>query len=120
MDDTPTPSYEVVRESQPMLVTLFDDVSAHRLTTHSWPWADFVERVAKPRKVYPNKAAMPLVKLARFGDIRTDKGPLRHDANVQAITGIERDYDAAKLSLVDAATMLADAPLDAMLSTPPN
>jgi hypothetical protein len=41
------------------------------------------------------KAALPWLKLARFGDLRSAKGSLRHDANVQAITGIEADYDGS-------------------------
>src|SRR5438034_3776697 len=41
-----------------------------------------------------SKAELPWIKLARFGDTPTDKGCLRHDANVTAMTGVEGDYDA--------------------------
>ena len=35
------------------------------------------------------KARLPWLKLARFGDLRTTQNSLRHDANVLAMTGIE-------------------------------
>jgi hypothetical protein len=41
------------------------------------------------------KDLLPWLKLARFGDLRTPKSSLRHDANVLAVTGIEGDYDGA-------------------------
>jgi len=35
------------------------------------------------------KAKLPWCKLATFGDVRTNKGSLRHDVNMLAITSIE-------------------------------
>jgi hypothetical protein len=37
------------------------------------------------------KEQLPWLKLARFGDKRTEKSSLRHNANLMAITGIEGD-----------------------------
>src|SRR5262245_30041161 len=42
------------------------------------------------------KAELPWIKLARFGDAASDKGCLRHDLNVDWISGIECDIDDAR------------------------
>lgn len=57
---------------------------------------------------YPksDKAASPLVKLAEFGAERSDKGALRHDANLIAVYGIEADYDGGQMLAKDALTLL--------------
>jgi hypothetical protein len=39
------------------------------------------------------KARLPWLKLATFGEARTEHGSLRHDANVITVTGVEADYD---------------------------
>jgi hypothetical protein len=95
-------------ESHVLPLTTFADTAAARKQEARLSWIDLVERVREPKR-YPTKAAMPLIKMARFGDLRTDKGSLRHDANVVAISGIEGDYDAGQVSLADAATQLAGA-----------
>lgn len=50
----------------------------------------------------PNKDVLPWIKLARFGNLRSDLNCLRHDKNVLAITGIECDYDGEKISFEEA------------------
>jgi Primase C terminal 2 (PriCT-2)/Family of unknown function (DUF5906) len=52
------------------------------------------------------KARLPWLKLATFGDKRSDKNCLRHNANVLSITGLELDYDAEQMTL-DAAVEVA-------------
>jgi len=52
------------------------------------------------------KDALPWLKLARFGTRRTVKACLRHDGNVLAISGIEADYDAGRMSFDDAVALL--------------
>jgi hypothetical protein len=52
------------------------------------------------------KEQLPLLKLARFGHIRTTKNSLRQDANVMTLSGIEADYDAGTVSLEDAAEVM--------------
>jgi regulatory protein RepA len=106
-------------ESHVLPLTTFADTAAARKQEARLSWIDLVERVREPKR-YPTKAAMPLIKMARFGDLRTDKGSLRHDANVVAISGIEGDYDAGQVSLADAATQLAGAGISAVLYSSPN
>ncbi|MDB5379790.1 MAG: hypothetical protein JWR00_4236 [Rubritepida sp.] len=52
------------------------------------------------------KDLLPWLKLARFGDVRSDKASLRHDRNVLAISGLEADYDGGTVSF-DAAMEIA-------------
>jgi hypothetical protein len=65
----------------------------------------------------PTKARLPLLKLATFGDVRTDARCLRHDANVKRVFGVEIDYDDEKLSFDDAARRLREAKDLAVLYT---
>jgi hypothetical protein len=65
--------------------------------------------------VKPDKDSCPWLKLASFGDDRTDKNSLRHDANVLSIAGIECDYDAGAMSIGNAAKRLKKAGVAALL-----
>jgi hypothetical protein len=72
------------------------------------------------RATQPTKDRLPWLKLARFGDIRTDKDSLRHDANVVAISGIEADYDDEAVTFDDAQDKLRKAGVAAVLYTSPS
>ena len=95
--------------------TKFPDTAAQTLERLAMPWAEVVEMIRRPDE-WPSKHAMPLLKLATFGDLRTAKGALRHDANVIEITGIEADYDGeqvapdAALERLDAAVRMRGKP----------
>jgi putative DNA primase/helicase len=65
----------------------------------------------------PEKGRLPWLKLARFGTQRTEKGSLRHDANVIAITGVEGDYDGQQIAFTDAVEMMRAASVFAILYT---
>ena len=66
------------------------------------------------------KEGLPWLKLARFGNIKTDRSCLRHDDNVLAITGIEADYDAELLALEYAVQKLTQAGLLSIVYTSPS
>ncbi|MFT4913332.1 MAG: hypothetical protein ACI9YM_001929 [Brevundimonas sp.] len=66
------------------------------------------------------KSRLPWLKLASFGDVATDKGALRHDANLIAVHGIEGDYDAGQVSVGDAVARLNAAGLAALVYTTPS
>ncbi|WP_454621321.1 primase-helicase family protein [Bradyrhizobium cenepequi] len=85
-------------------VTFFADFGAKTFTTDNLTLPELAERVlnASARK----KDKLPWLKLAAFGDKRTEKGSLRHDANVLQISGVELDYDDEKISVDDAAVAL--------------
>ncbi len=77
-------------------ITCFDGFAATRKTDRRLSWEQLIHEVRTTTA--QSKVGLPWLKLARFGDIRSDKGSLRHDANVLSITGIEADYDGEKIS----------------------
>jgi putative DNA primase/helicase len=95
-----------------VVVTRWLDLSGKKLSLMPMQWGEFQDWLTKLKRVKGKKSA-PLIKFARFGDIKTDKESLRHDANVIEITGVEGDYDAeivtpdAGLALLEAAGIRA-------------
>jgi hypothetical protein len=68
----------------------------------------------------PGKGELPWLKLARFGNSKTDKGSLRHDRNVIVVTGIEADYDGEVMSFDEAVEILDKAGIHAVIYTSPS
>src|SRR6516164_8675900 len=99
-------------------VTFFPDFAAKSYTTDVLTLLDLRERVlnASARK----KDNLPWLKLAVFGNERSQKGSLRHDANVDRITGIEIDYDIEEVAFADALTALNELHVTALLYTSPS
>lgn len=103
---------------RPLSVTFFPDHGAASATREALSLRQLLPKVLTTTA--PSKAALPWVKLAAFGDQRTPKGSLRHNANVQTIDGIEGDYDQEVTSVDEAAALLRRAGLAAMLYTSPS
>ena len=77
-----------------------------------------LERVIRVCQPVEDKDRLPLLKFARFGELRTGKKKaLRHDANVLVVSGIEGDHDAGTLSVADAASKLRAVNLCAVIHT---
>jgi hypothetical protein len=68
----------------------------------------------------PSKAELPWLKLARFGDLRTGKGCLRHDDNLLAVSGVEADYDGEEMPFDGAVEALGKAGVLALVYTSPS
>lgn len=66
------------------------------------------------------KDNLPWLKLASFGNKRTDNHSLRHDANVREIYGIELDYDDEKIPFDDAVEKMRALRLGCLLYTSPS
>ena len=62
--------------------SIFGSHAASRVTRGSGDWPDLFQPPEKPGP-HPNKASCPWIKMALFGDHRTDGGSLRNNANVQ-------------------------------------
>jgi len=77
--------------------------------------ADFIRGTVQDKK-----DALPLVKGALFGGLRTSKRCLRHDRNVVAITAIEGDYDGEQISFEQAVEIAKTAKIQALLYTSPS
>lgn len=86
---------------QPVTITTFHNVHATARDVASSTIRDFIGGASA--RTAKTKAALPLFKLAQFGDVTTDRGSFRHDDNLVAISGIVADYDAGEISIADAA-----------------
>jgi hypothetical protein len=101
-----------------VLVTTFASASAREKREE---FVSFRQLALKVRNtIGPEKARLPWLKLAAFGDVRSDQGSLRNNKNVLAISGIEADYDGEKVSLDEAVAMLRSAGVAGMLYTSPS
>lgn len=98
--------------------TLFGDVHARKKTlVREQPWAEFIEQIRQPRVTYFAKDDCPLISCAEYGDVTSKQGSYRHQGNVQQVFGIEGDYDGEVIPLEDAARLLSDAGVAAVLYT---
>jgi hypothetical protein len=68
----------------------------------------------------PEKAKLPWLKLARFGDVPSDKGSLRHDDNVTTISGLVADYDGEEVSFDAAVAGLRRLGITGLVYTSPS
>lgn len=76
----------------PMTITLWTSHKGTAKRDINMTWAQFGDWLAElPRAQV--KDSCKLIKLAKFGDEKTEKGALRTDSNVLEVTGIEGDYD---------------------------
>jgi hypothetical protein len=98
-------------------VTIFPDVAAETLVTREVTLdelRDMALAITADRK-----ADLPLFKMCRFGDARTNSNSLRHNSNVLEIEGIETDYDARIMSFDQAVAVLRQSGLEALVYTSP-
>lgn len=103
---------------RPFAVTLFRDYAAADKREETYTLGSLASRVVNTTA--PRKDLLPWLKLARFGEIRTDKASLRHDGNVLAISGIEADYDGEEVSFEAAVEIATKADLLCLLYTSPS
>lgn len=102
-------------------VTVFRDVNAASMSRKRMTLRQFAAQITATKA--QNKAGLPLLKLARFGDQtkpRKDGKPgncLRWDENMVSATGIEGDYDAGLVPMEAAAAMLERAGIGALFYT---
>ncbi len=67
-----------------------------------------------------SKGELPFLKMATFGDTKTAKGCLRHDANVLKVLGIEGDHDTGQMTPEEARDRLTKAGIVALIYTTPS
>jgi hypothetical protein len=100
------------------VVTFFAD--QHTFTKHQL-CCSLAEIAVNIQKAHaPAKDQLPWLKLAGFGDRRSDKNALRHDANIVAISGVEGDYDGGALTFDEAVALVWEARVKAVLYTTPS
>ncbi len=103
--------------TRPMHVTFFRDEYASTLRTQDITLPALGNLILKTTA--RTKSALPWLKVARFGNIKTGKGSLRHDGNVLAINGVELDYDGEAMPFDGAVAIVKRAGLRALLYTSP-
>lgn len=102
-----------------MQITTFPDVKATSLQAYDEPWETFAARFINPPR-YASKMACPLVKLATFGEVRTQAGCLRSESNIVSVSGVEGDYDGGEMSADLAALLLGATGILAVVYTSPS
>lgn len=111
-----------VHEPDPLLITytLFQNVTPKTKTERAdIPWSALVDNIRKA-PTYMRKADCPLISIGEYGDIKSDNDCIRHAANVRRVFGIEIDYDGEKVPLEEAARLLDEAHICAVLYTSPS
>src|SRR4051812_30441301 len=71
---------------RPLRFTVFDSAAADDKVERPISLRNMAELIR--RTTAPRKAALPWLKVARFGELRTDNDSLRHNANVLGVDGI--------------------------------
>jgi hypothetical protein len=108
--------------SEALLITytLFPDVQPVTKTERAdVPWETLVNNI-RNAPTYISKSACPLISIGEYGDVRSEKDCLRHAANVRRIFGIEIDYDGEQMPVEEAAAILQNANICAVLYTSPS
>lgn len=102
-----------------MKLTIFNGVGATSCQQRELSWPEFAQWTLAPSE-YHDKASCPLIKLATVGDVRTARGSLRHDGNIQEVWGIEGDYDGGQIAPEVAYYELAKAGIKSVIYTTPS
>ena len=100
--------------------TVFDNAAATGRSTHRHELSLLQISSLIQHACAPTKSRLPWIKLARFGELRSARGSLRHNANVQSISGVELDYDGESLGFDEARTKLKKLKCRALMYTSPS
>ncbi len=101
-----------------LTVTFFSNFAAAEKKEAKATLRTLVPKIAGTTK--DDKTLLPWLKLARFGNKRTEKNSLRHDPNVLGVSGIEADYDHEIVSVDDALAIMRRARIAGMIYTSPS
>ena len=94
-------------DTRTVTVTFFKNKAAATLRVEDVTLRQLADRIAGQSGA--DKARLPLLKLAKFGDKRTDRNCLRHDANVIEFGGIESEHDAGTMTFEAALETVQEA-----------
>lgn len=98
----------------PLSITYFERVTKAAGQHRDITWTDLCDWIAHATPTAATKNDLPLIKLATFA------GNYRNDANLQAISGIEGDYDGEKVQPSAAAALLMAKGVQAFIYTSPS
>ena len=94
-------------DTRTVRITFFSDQTARSLQTADLTLSQLSEGIAK--QTAASKMELPWLKLAIFGDKRSEKNCLRTNANVLHVTGIEAEHDAGEISFDTAIAVMREA-----------
>jgi hypothetical protein len=118
LDDTPVATRPISPLDRPIQVTFFRSHAAQGKDEETLSLRDLANRIRSATA--PSKGLLPWLKLAAFGEQRTERGSLRHDANILQIYGVEADYDGESLTIDRARQLLGTAGVACMLYASPS
>ena len=98
--------------------TFFDNYAATSKHERRVTLPQLADRIAAISR--PTKDQLPWLKLACFGDRRTLKNSLRHDANVKWVSGCEGDYDGERMPFDEAVDIAEKICVLAIIYTSPS
>jgi len=101
-----------------LTVTFFQDAGAKTKQEARMSLRELVPLLRDTRG--PDKASLPWLKLAEFGERRTERGSLRSNDNVKNIWGVEADYDASAITLERCRQIVSQANVAAIIYTSPS
>ena len=99
-------------------ITFFPDIYAFTSTVKSLTLWDLRDLILKTTA--PIKTKLPWLKLAKFGDKRSDNKSLRCNENVISISGVEVDYDGEEMTFETALEYMRHASLQSLVYTSPS
>ena len=105
-------------DTRTVRITFFPDQTARSLQTADLTLSQLAEGIAK--QTAASKMELPWLKLAIFGDKRSEKSCLRTNANVLHVTGIEAEHDAGEISFDTAIAVMREARVRSLLYTSPS
>lgn len=97
-----------------LTLTYFPRVNDAKGTRYKLTWTELEAWVQSPTLRAPSKAELPLIKLATFA------GDYRSNNTLEAVYGIEGDYDGGTVQPAIAAAQLAEAGICGLIITTPS
>jgi hypothetical protein len=112
-EDEPYPNSDI--DSRKIAVTFFEDEFASTLRRVDLTLPQLAEHIRF--QTAASKMALPWLKLAIFGNQRSEKNCLRTNENVMQISGLEGDHDSGQLAFDDARAFMLMARIRCILYT---
>jgi hypothetical protein len=100
--------------------TIFEEINpVAKIDRTDVAWSELVARV-RNAATYIDKAHCPLISLCEYGGNFSEKGCVRHSANVLRIYGVELDYDGELMPVSIAAQRFTAANITSVIYTSPS
>ena len=105
-------------ETRTVRITIFSDEAAQSLLSADLTLSQLADHIKKQSAA--SKMELPWLKLAIFGNKRSEKNCLRTNANLEQITGIETEHDVGEISFDTAIAVMRKAGIRSLLYTSPS